>query len=173
MMMTCRLLCALLVLALCCYPSVCAAEPTEHTEVKAAVAASSQSPPSVPRKEIGNSGSPSNGSGVEKGITAVAGLAPTAAGLESGDVSNTVKIIVLTVLQDEKSAQDNPQKKQVRKPKILPRRLRRRLQQWHQLRLQRRQRQRPPAHRHVFANSKAASAALRGCLPRCCLPYPR
>ncbi|PBJ71333.1 mucin TcMUCII [Trypanosoma cruzi cruzi] len=173
MMMTCRLLCALLVLALCCYPSVCAVEPTQ-SDVKASVAASPQSPPSVPRKEIGNSGSPSNGSGAEKGSTAVAGPAPTAAGLESGDVSNTVKIIVLTVLQDEKSAQDNLQKKQIRKPKILPRRLRRRIQQGHQLRLQRRQPRRPPpAHRHVFANSKAASAALRGCVPRCCLPYPR
>ncbi|PBJ71369.1 mucin TcMUCII [Trypanosoma cruzi cruzi] len=135
MMMTCRLLCALLVLALCCCPSVCAAEPTEHTEVKAAVAAISPSlVPEVPRKEIGNSGSPSNGSGAEKGRNAGAGPSPTAAGLESGDVSNTVKIIVLTVLQDEKSAQDNPQKKQVRKPKILPRRLRRRLQQGHQQR---------------------------------------
>ncbi|PBJ69491.1 mucin TcMUCII [Trypanosoma cruzi cruzi] len=35
MMMTCRLLCALLVLALCCCPSVCAAEPTQLTEFKA------------------------------------------------------------------------------------------------------------------------------------------
>ncbi|PBJ71391.1 mucin TcMUCII [Trypanosoma cruzi cruzi] len=90
-MMTCRLLYALLVLALCCCPSVCAVEPTEHTQVKASVAASPQSPPSVPRKEIGNSGSPSNGSGAEKGSTAVAGPAPTAAGPESGDVSNTVQ----------------------------------------------------------------------------------
>ncbi|KAF8295736.1 putative mucin TcMUCII [Trypanosoma cruzi] len=92
MMMTCRLLCALLVLALCCYPSVCAAEPTQHTEVKAAVAADSPSlVPEVPRKEIGNSGSPSNGSGAEKGSTAVAGPAPTAAGPESVNVSNTLQ----------------------------------------------------------------------------------
>ncbi|KAF8294462.1 putative mucin TcMUCII, partial [Trypanosoma cruzi] len=92
MMMTCRLLCALLVLVLCCCPSVCAAEPTQHTEVKAAVAAISPSlVPEVPRKEIGNSGSPSNGSGAEKGSTAVAGPAPTVAGLESGDVSNTLQ----------------------------------------------------------------------------------
>ncbi|KAF8298345.1 putative mucin TcMUCII [Trypanosoma cruzi] len=92
MMMTCRLLCALLVLALCCCPSVCAAEPTEHTEVKAAVAAISPSlVPEVPRKEIGNSGSPINGSGAEKGRNAGAGPSPTAAGLESGDVSNTLK----------------------------------------------------------------------------------
>ncbi|KAF5218105.1 hypothetical protein ECC02_008970 [Trypanosoma cruzi] len=32
---------------------------------------------------------------------------------------------------------------------------------------------RPPAHRHVFAKSTAASAALRGCVPRCCSPHPR
>ncbi|RNE96580.1 putative mucin TcMUCII, partial [Trypanosoma cruzi] len=29
------------------------------------------------------------------------------------------------------------------------------------------------AHRHAFAKSTAASAALRGCVPRCCSPYPR
>ncbi|KAF8303741.1 putative mucin TcMUCII [Trypanosoma cruzi] len=33
-MMTCRLLCALLVLALCCCPSVCAAEEEDKTELK-------------------------------------------------------------------------------------------------------------------------------------------
>ncbi|ESS64441.1 mucin TcMUCII [Trypanosoma cruzi Dm28c] len=49
-----------------------------------------------------------------------------------------------------------------------------RLRQRHQvLRAQRRQPRRPPAHRHVCAKSTAASAALRGCVPRCCLPHPR
>ncbi|ESS60601.1 putative mucin TcMUCII [Trypanosoma cruzi Dm28c] len=52
-------------------------------------------------------------------------------------------------------------------------RLRRQPQQHQALRLQRRQPRRPPAHRHVFVKSTAASAALRGCVPRCCLPYPR
>ncbi|ESS62901.1 putative mucin TcMUCII [Trypanosoma cruzi Dm28c] len=49
------------------------------------------------------------------------------------------------------------------------------LRQRHQalLRLQRRQPRRPPAHLQVFAKSTAASAALRGCVPRCCSPYPR
>ncbi|PBJ71370.1 mucin TcMUCII [Trypanosoma cruzi cruzi] len=88
MMMTCRLLCALLVLALCCCPSVCAVEPTEHTQVKAAVAASPQSPPSVtPSQGTSEPGSLGNGSGAEKGSTAVAGLAPTAAGQQSVNVS--------------------------------------------------------------------------------------
>ncbi|KAF8307075.1 putative mucin TcMUCII [Trypanosoma cruzi] len=91
MMMTCRLLCALLVLALCCCPSVCAAEPTQP-EVKAVVAASPQSPPSVTLSQgTSQPGSPSNGSGAEKGSTAVAGPAPTAAGQQSVNVSNTLQ----------------------------------------------------------------------------------
>ncbi|EAN99305.1 putative mucin TcMUCII [Trypanosoma cruzi] len=92
MMMTCRLLCALLVLGLCCCPSVCAAESTEHTEVKAAVATSPQSSPSVTVTQ-GKSepGSPSNGSGADLEITAVDGPAPTAAGPESVGVSNTLQ----------------------------------------------------------------------------------
>ncbi|RNE96872.1 mucin TcMUCII [Trypanosoma cruzi] len=48
------------------------------------------------------------------------------------------------------------------------------LRQRHQvLRAQRRQPPRLPAHRHAFVKSTAASAALRGCVPRCCSPYPR
>ncbi|KAF8277891.1 putative mucin TcMUCII [Trypanosoma cruzi] len=91
-MMTCRLLCALLVLVLCCCPSVCAAESTAHTEVKASVAASPQSPPSVTLTQ-GKSepGSLGNGSGADLGSTAVDGPALTAAGRESGDVSNTLQ----------------------------------------------------------------------------------
>ncbi|ESS61916.1 mucin TcMUC [Trypanosoma cruzi Dm28c] len=75
------------------------------------------------------------------------------------------------------------QNKEIRVKKIPPRRplqppqpLRppRLLRLRHQvLRLQRRQVRRPPAHRHVFAESTAASAALRGCVPRCCSPHPR
>ncbi|KAF8304920.1 putative mucin TcMUCII [Trypanosoma cruzi] len=91
MMMTCRLLCALLVLALCCYPSVCAVETTQP-EVKASVAADSPSlVPEVPSQGTSQPGSPSNGSGAEKGITAVAGPAPTAAGPESVNVSNSLQ----------------------------------------------------------------------------------
>ncbi|EAN89756.1 putative mucin TcMUCII [Trypanosoma cruzi] len=91
MMMTCRLLCALLVLALCCCPSVCAAEPTQP-EVKAAVASSPQSSPSVTLKQgTSQPGLLSNESGAEKGITAVAGPAPTAACPESVGVSNTLQ----------------------------------------------------------------------------------
>ncbi|EAN86333.1 putative mucin TcMUCII [Trypanosoma cruzi] len=90
-MMTRRLLCALLVLALCCCPSVCAVVSTQP-EVKAAVATISPSlVPEVPRKEIGNSGSLGNESGADLGITAVAGPAPTAAGPESVGVSNTLQ----------------------------------------------------------------------------------
>ncbi|PBJ78618.1 mucin TcMUCII [Trypanosoma cruzi cruzi] len=39
--------------------------------------------------------------------------------------------------------------------------------------IRRRQSRRPPAHRHVSAKSTAASAALRGCVSRCCSPHPR
>ncbi|PBJ78671.1 mucin TcMUCII [Trypanosoma cruzi cruzi] len=92
MMMTCRLLCALLVLALCCCPYVCAVVSTEHTKVKASVAASQQSSPSVTLSQgTSEPGSLGNGSGAEKVITAVAGPAPTAAGQQSGDVSNTLQ----------------------------------------------------------------------------------
>ncbi|PBJ78336.1 mucin TcMUCII [Trypanosoma cruzi cruzi] len=91
MMMTCRLLCALLVLALCCCPSVCVAEPTQP-EVKGVVAASPQSSSSVTLSQgTSQPGSLGNGSGAEKVITAVAGPAPTAAGPESGGVSNTLQ----------------------------------------------------------------------------------
>ncbi|ESS55846.1 putative mucin TcMUCII [Trypanosoma cruzi Dm28c] len=58
-----------------------------------------------------------------------------------------------------------------RRPTHQPRPLPRRRHQV--LQLQRRQPPRPPAHRHVFAKSTAASAALRGCVPRCCSPHPR
>ncbi|KAF5222524.1 hypothetical protein ECC02_004329 [Trypanosoma cruzi] len=91
--------------------------------------------------------------------------------------------MIMTIRQGHKVAQISPQIKHIRTPKILPRRPRRRLQQWHQprplrrrhqvRRLQRRQLRRPPAHRHVFAKSTAASAALRGCVPRWCSPHPR
>ncbi|KAF5213645.1 hypothetical protein ECC02_013820 [Trypanosoma cruzi] len=93
--------------------------------------------------------------------------------------------MVIRVRQEDKMALIHPQIRQLRKPKILPRR-QRRLQQRHQqrpplplrqrhqvLRLQRRQLRLPPAHRHVFAKSTAASAALRGCVPRWCSPHPR
>ncbi|PWV01210.1 putative mucin TcMUCII [Trypanosoma cruzi] len=41
------------------------------------------------------------------------------------------------------------------------------------LRLQRRQIRRPPVRRQVFAELTAASAALRGRVPRCFSPHPR
>ncbi|KAF5218343.1 hypothetical protein ECC02_008714 [Trypanosoma cruzi] len=95
--------------------------------------------------------------------------------------------MIMTIRQGHKVAQISPQIKHIRTPKILPRRQRRRppqhrhqprprppLRRRHQVRrLQRRQLRRPPAHRHVCAKSTAASAALRGCVPRCCSPHPR
>ncbi|KAF5219830.1 hypothetical protein ECC02_007155 [Trypanosoma cruzi] len=88
--------------------------------------------------------------------------------------------------QGQKVARVHPQNMQIRMSTILPRRRRpppqrhqpRRprppLRQRHQvLRLKRRQLRRPPVHRQVFAKSTAASAALRGCVPRWCSPHPR
>ncbi|ESS60440.1 hypothetical protein TCDM_12035 [Trypanosoma cruzi Dm28c] len=96
----------------------------------------------------------------------------------------------------QKVPREHPQNKQLKMSTISPRRPRRPPQQRHQprppppqhrhqrprlplhqrhqaLRLQRRRLCRPPTHRHVFAKSTAASAALRGCVPRWCSPHPR
>ncbi|PWU84586.1 putative mucin TcMUCII [Trypanosoma cruzi] len=117
MMMTCRLLCALLVLALCCCPSVCVSEES---------LASSQTT-----------------------TTTTTTKPPTTT------TTTTTKPLQLRRPQ---------QRHQLRPPP---------LQHRHQaLRLQRHQLCRPPTHRHVFAKSTAASAALRGCLSRWCSPHP-
>ncbi|KAF5219829.1 putative mucin TcMUCII [Trypanosoma cruzi] len=83
MMMTCRLLCALLVLALCCRPSVCVSEiqPAASSQTnKAPVPTKPESPESVtgestPATEgaprgTGQPGSSSNGAAAEHGNTA-------------------------------------------------------------------------------------------------------
>ncbi|KAF8300818.1 putative mucin TcMUCII [Trypanosoma cruzi] len=94
MMMTCRLLCALLVLALCCCPSVCASEdksqaatssqttttkPTTKAPVpdeKSMPESNTNSvslpslPPAAQPQETGQSGSSSNGAAAEHGNTA-------------------------------------------------------------------------------------------------------
>ncbi|KAF5217256.1 hypothetical protein ECC02_009900 [Trypanosoma cruzi] len=83
--------------------------------------------------------------------------------------------------QSHKVVRAVPRKRKIIKPKMLPRPRRipqrhqpRPLQHRHQvLQLQRHQPRRPPAHRHVFVKPTTASAALRGCVPRCCSPYPR
>ncbi|RNC35062.1 mucin TcMUCII [Trypanosoma cruzi] len=91
--MTCRLLCALLVLALCCFPSVCAEESTEHTEVKAPVATSPQSPSSVTLTQgTSQSGLLGNGSGADQGRNAGAGPSSTGVLPQSKDAKNAVQI---------------------------------------------------------------------------------
>ncbi|EAN96549.1 putative mucin TcMUCII [Trypanosoma cruzi] len=92
-MTTCRLLCALLVLALCCCPSVCAEESTEHTEVKAPVATSPQSPSSVTLTQgKGQSGLLGNGSGADQGRNAGAGPSSTGVLPQSKDAKSAVQI---------------------------------------------------------------------------------
>ncbi|KAF8300037.1 putative mucin TcMUCII [Trypanosoma cruzi] len=119
MMMTCRLLCALLVLALCCCPYVCAAESAGHTEAEdreaeaegngtsllqplsktksededIGKAASPQSlVPEGPPKEIGNAGSPSKESGAEQERDAGAGPSSTDVVPQPKDAKNAVQI---------------------------------------------------------------------------------
>ncbi|KAF8277905.1 putative mucin TcMUCII [Trypanosoma cruzi] len=118
-MMTCRLLCALLVLALCCCQYVCAAESAGHTEAEdreaeaegngtsllqplsmtksededIGKAASPQSlVPEGPPKEIGNAGSPSKEPGAEQERDAGAGPSSTDVVPQPKDAKNAVQI---------------------------------------------------------------------------------
>ncbi|EAN89802.1 putative mucin TcMUCII [Trypanosoma cruzi] len=81
MMMTCRLLCALLVLALCCCPSVCVAE-TENGPKAAPVPPPPPPEPTPPTAgQLGSSslepvGKPGNDGGEEPGSSSTAGLGP-------------------------------------------------------------------------------------------------
>ncbi|EAN85957.1 putative mucin TcMUCII [Trypanosoma cruzi] len=74
-MMTCRLLCALLVLALCCCPSVCAAE-TENGPI-AAPSLPLPPPQPTPPTAAGEPGSSSNGVAAESGDDGVEGPGST------------------------------------------------------------------------------------------------
>ncbi|PBJ76782.1 mucin TcMUCII [Trypanosoma cruzi cruzi] len=116
MMMTCRLLCALLVLALCCCSSVCVSEEAATTSQTTTTTTTTKPPTTT---------------------TTTTTKPPT--------TTTTTTQAPSTTLQHRHQA----------------------------LRLQRRQLCRPPTHRHVFAKSTAASAALRGCVPRWCSLHPR
>ncbi|PBJ68069.1 mucin TcMUCII [Trypanosoma cruzi cruzi] len=197
MTMTCRLLCALLVLALCCCPSVCVAATQEAaatpqttitnttqpgvnnigTNIKAVGKDVVQLPsPPHPSQGTGQPGSSSLETVAKPGNGGGDGSVPTSTeGLGTNEVSNALKADGnkgTTGLPSDKRLSDEQQntndhntKTTIRPPP---------LQHRHQaLRLQRRQLCRPPTHRHVFAKSTAASAALRGCVPRWCLPHPR
>ncbi|KAF8300727.1 putative mucin TcMUCII [Trypanosoma cruzi] len=78
-MMTCRLLCALLVLALCCCPSVCAtgSEDTDKVTTDANIPAV---PPGLPLEEVGHPGLLSERSDTEDGIAGGEGPDSTASG---------------------------------------------------------------------------------------------
>ncbi|EKF27456.1 mucin TcMUCII, putative [Trypanosoma cruzi marinkellei] len=96
MMMTCRLLCALLVLALCCCPAVCGTKPTEVTIAVPEAEApgkgpSSQSLPSEEVKVKDQPGSLSKEPRVELGIEVPGSLTLTAPDLQSKDISNTLE----------------------------------------------------------------------------------
>ncbi|EAN99845.1 putative mucin TcMUCII [Trypanosoma cruzi] len=91
-MMTCRLLCALLVLALCfCRPSVCAEEaPTAKELNKTDVSAST--PPSNPlATTTGKSGLSGSGSGLDKGKNSLGKAGTTGPEPQPGDAPDTVQ----------------------------------------------------------------------------------
>ncbi|EKF31140.1 mucin TcMUCII, putative [Trypanosoma cruzi marinkellei] len=171
MMMTCRLLCALLVLALCCCPSVYATLPESPGPSSQTTTANNTTQP--PSEETGPPGPLNAEPLVEQ---------ETTGDKEAGSTALDSKSARETVILQEESAEDKTgaqigttisKAKKVMSPNLLPRRPRQ-LQQRHQRRLrpQRRQLRQPLAHRHVLAKSTAASAALRGCVPRCCTPHP-
>ncbi|RNC51339.1 mucin TcMUCII [Trypanosoma cruzi] len=186
-MMTCRLLCALLVLALCCCPSVCVAV-SEINDDPSAVPAVSKVPEvqEAVEKEVEQSEKvekPVIAAGMENTQGMVSGGSSNSQGASGVSGHSTLQTpgvplrppTVPTVASGEQSGLIVPEKKKRRRR--LHQRPRRPQPQRHQppprRKLQRRQLLRPPAHRHVFAKLTAASAALRGCVPRCCLPYPR
>ncbi|KAF8306177.1 putative mucin TcMUCII, partial [Trypanosoma cruzi] len=179
-MMTCRLLCALLVLALCCCPSVCvAADVDDKANNSGGHSDSDESgkPRTLQPKVNGPANPGSNGLAVT-----LSGSNETAAPPESPNPNGVAQVSSGPTSSELGPSGLRPQSKQIRMLTPLPRR--QRPPQKHQprprlhrhqalLRPQRRQPRRPPAHRHVFAKSTAASAALRGCVPHCCLPHPR
>ncbi|RNE99479.1 mucin TcMUCII [Trypanosoma cruzi] len=156
MMMTCRLLCALLVLALCCCPSVCVAEPPTVPSTKTTAEMSKDkkepdaqanagttnllTPAPVGKSPVADhSGSSGSGSGDVPGIVDEDGKSLTGMLAQSDDTNDNLQREVITARQGHKVARNHPRKKKLRKAKILPR----------QPRMQKRHRpRRPPQHKH-------------------------
>ncbi|PBJ73391.1 mucin TcMUCII [Trypanosoma cruzi cruzi] len=227
MMMTCRLLCALLVLALCCCPSVCVTEssqvsvkdspthsltPPQGTGLSGTTNTSTTSIPAVPaavspgKNESPNTqGTPGAGQALPENPSVVAAPAgspgpessvpiknevPGGSGISGspgnpGPVADTVQKNGDNDTTESKSgnnpstdqtntnADDSGKKNTAATINTTTTTTTTTAPEHQVLRLQRRQPRRPPAHRHVFAKLTAPSAALRGCVPRCCLPHPR
>ncbi|EAN84825.1 putative mucin TcMUCII [Trypanosoma cruzi] len=115
MMMTCRLLCALLVLALCCCPSVCLADTKPEVDVQASSSTTTTTTPpaSVPKekstlknnvgavpapsptdpshREAGSTGSSGLGSVAKPGNDGGEGPGSTSTGTKPNEVSNTLQ----------------------------------------------------------------------------------
>ncbi|PWV15290.1 putative mucin TcMUCII [Trypanosoma cruzi] len=210
-MMTCRLLCALLVLALCCCPSVCATDAQPKVDVESSSQTTTTNKTQLPdTKEMsapknnvgvvqppspldpsqgtaGHSDTSTTGFVAKPGNDGGEGPGSSSTGTNPNGVSNTLQADgnkgtkgssshkrlseEQANSESEDSTEETTTTTTTRQPQLRPPPLRRRRQVL--LRLQRRQPPRPPTHRRVFAKLTAASAALRGCVPRCCSPYPR
>ncbi|KAF8303925.1 mucin, putative, partial [Trypanosoma cruzi] len=88
-MMTCRLLCALLVLALCCCPSVCVTE-GEDTDKVTANTNIPPVPPDPPLEEVGRPRSSSERSDTQDGIDGRKGPGSTAPGPKLSNATHKV-----------------------------------------------------------------------------------
>ncbi|EKF37641.1 mucin TcMUCII, putative [Trypanosoma cruzi marinkellei] len=222
MMMTCRLLCALLVLALCCCPSVCSTESEQAPQLDSGltrtqpegtgvpglltgtldssgdVTPESKDPTETVQQQANITGTDVTGApgasstvltGSEKetseGSSGSGPATPEKPKTESQDPNTeqqngdtgtreTQSGNIAATDQTAQNGDDSTETSAVNTTNTTTQPPRRPLRQRHQvLRLQRRQPRRPPAHRHVFPKWTAASAAPRGCVPRCCSPYPR
>ncbi|KAF8277614.1 putative mucin TcMUCII, partial [Trypanosoma cruzi] len=199
-MMTCRLLCALLVLALCCCPSVCVKaagsgvkeerseegsdlednqveEPKQVTELPIKASPS----PETKKKNKGTESVESTALHTSQTMGTMQDTAEPQSNLNKTKEKDDGKST------EERTENTNADKanEQNEKPNAMNETTTTTTTQAPStttttttteaqvLRLQRRQVRRPPAHRHVFVKSTAASAALRGCVPRCCSPHPR
>ncbi|PBJ69266.1 mucin TcMUCII [Trypanosoma cruzi cruzi] len=159
MMMTCRLLCALLVLALCCCPSVCVADTELKDNENGVQEQGGGMPPPPPQPKVnndkvniqavgkdvgesslllegdqgkGHSDLPTTGSVAKLGNGGGGGPVSTSTeGLGPNKVPNTLKADGNKVRQGHPVTRDYPRNRQIVSLKILPRRPRR-PQQRHQ-----------------------------------------
>ncbi|KAF8303809.1 putative mucin TcMUCII, partial [Trypanosoma cruzi] len=190
-MMTCRLLCALLVLALCCRLSVYATPSDEDTAgnsggnsdpTKSNLGGPNQvtqlpnTTPLPPKVSEGGKVTAESQSDLsqaqdqekdEKSTNEEADRHENDKANDQNQKTNAINATTTTTTTTSTTTTTTTTTQAPRQPR-LP------LRHRHQvLRLQKHQLRRPPAHRHVFAKSMAASAALRGCVPRCCSSHPR
>ncbi|PBJ77708.1 mucin TcMUCII [Trypanosoma cruzi cruzi] len=172
-MMTCRLLCALLVLALCCCPSVCVKTTGGLTKNMDLSSTQSQVQDQSDEEQVSETeivAEPEGEADVDEGSGSEDSTLRKTQG-SSDEVKTPGEDAGagqrLTGTPGLQSDTNNLQTSQIRKPKIPQRRPRRPpLRQRHQvLRPRGRQLRRPPAHRHVFANRRQPQQLCVGVCP--------